>query len=60
MVLSNCGKYIYNRNKMDCSKKYLRKTTMHNMLDGIKYWFDNNKRYVCTDLLEELENAKFI
>lgn len=60
--LEDCMQYgfielwkTYNRNKMNCSKKYLKKAITNTMLDGIKYWFENNKRYVCVDFLGDIK-----
>lgn len=59
--LEDCMQYgfielwkTYNRNKMECSKKYLRKAIKNTMIDGIKYWFDSNKKYV------PIENSQMI
>lgn len=40
---------------MNCSKKYLRKAIKNTMIDGIKWWFDSNKKYT---LLEDLQIKK--
>lgn len=45
----------YNRNKMDCSKKYLRKAIKNTMIDGIKWWFDSNKKYILMENLQIID-----
>ena len=42
----------YNRNKMDCSKKYLRKAIKNAMIDNMKWRFDSNKKYVPLESLQ--------
>ena len=54
--LEDCMQYgfielwkTYNRNKMNCNKKYLRKAVKHAILDNIKYLFIKNEKYVACD-----------
>ena len=37
---------------MDCSKKYLRKAIKNTMIEGIKWWFDSNKKYIPMENLQ--------
>ena len=54
--LEDCMQYgflelwkIYNRNGMNCSKKYIRKSIKHAMLDGIRYWFSRVRNELPVD-----------
>ena len=42
----------YNRNKMNCSKKYLRKAIKNTIIDGMKWWFSSNKKYIPMENLQ--------
>ena len=57
--LEDCMQYgfielwkTYNRNKMDCSKKYLRKAIKNTMIDNMKWRFDSNKKYIPLESLQ--------
>ena len=57
--LEDCMQYgfielwkVYNRNKMNCSKKYLRKAIKNTMIDNMKWRFDSNKKYVPLESLQ--------
>ena len=54
--LEDCMQYgflelwkTYNRNGMNCSKKYIRKSVKHAMLDGIRYWFSRVRKELPVD-----------
>lgn len=56
--LEDCMQYgflelwnTYNRNGMDCSKKYLRKAIKHNITDNMQWWFKQNRLYVANEEL---------